>query len=73
MTSTPNPTMLEALRQQAGAIYQNWLNGNISSAGAMVSQVPLKRQPYVVMAMTILAIHDGQQYRFSQFIEGLTQ
>jgi hypothetical protein len=68
----PNPTMLEALRDQAGAIYNAWINGNKATAAAMLSQVPHHRTAYVVMTMTVLAIHEGKQYDFSQFIARAT-
>lgn len=69
----PNPTMLTALRDQAGAIYNCWINGNKATAAAMLHQVPHDRTAYVVMTMTVLAIHEGKQYPFSQFIEGATK
>lgn len=69
----PNPTMLEALRDQAGAIYRTWIGGNDSSARAMLAQVPHHRTAYVVFTMSVLAIHEGRQYPFSQFIARATQ
>lgn len=69
----PNPTMLTALRDQAGAIYQAWINGNKATARAMLAQVPHERTAYVTMTMTVLAVHEGQQYEFAQFIEGATR
>ena len=67
-----NPTMLEALRDQGSAIYQCWLNGHHHTAIAMLYQVPLRRVAYVTMTATILAVHDGQQYNFTKFIEEAT-
>jgi len=69
----PNPTMTAALRDQAGAIYNAWLNGNKATARAMLAQVPHERTAYVTMTMTVLAVHEGRQYEFTQFIEGATQ
>lgn len=71
--NAPNLTMLTALHDQAGAIYNCWINGNKATAAAMLRQVPHDRSAYVVMTMTILAIHEGKQYPFSQFIEGATK
>lgn len=68
-----NTTVLSALREQANAIYQSWLNGNKSTARAMLHQVPHDRTAYVVMTMTVLAVHEGKQYLFSKFIEGATE
>lgn len=68
-----NTTMLSALRDQAGAIYNAWINGNKSTARAMLHQVPHDRTAYVVMTMTVIAIHEGKQYPFSRFIEGATE
>lgn len=69
----PNPTMINVLRDQAGVIYTTWINGNKATARAMLRQVPPTRTAYVVMTMTVLAVHEGKQYMFSQFIEGATE
>ena len=69
----PNETMTAALRDQAGAIYNAWINGNKATARAMLAQVPHTRTAYVVMTMTVLAVHEGKQHPFSQFIEGATE
>lgn len=67
-----NPTMLSALRDQAGAVYKTWISGSQLSAQAMLRQVPPDRTAYVVFTMSVLAIHEGRQYDFSKFIEGAT-
>lgn len=69
----PNPTMLSALREQAGAIFETLCAGNVSTATAMLAQVPHHRTAYVVFTMSVLAIHEGVQYPFSRFIEGATR
>lgn len=69
----PNPTMTAALRDQAGAIYNAWINGNKAMARAMLAQVPPERTAYVTMTMTVLAVHEGKQFKFSKFIEGATE
>lgn len=68
-----NTTLADVLREQAGAIYRCWIGGHEHTARAMLRQVPHDRTAYVVMTMTVLAIHEGKQYLFSQFIEGATK
>lgn len=67
-----NRTMLEALRDQASAMYIAWSNGHLQTATAMLKQVPRERIAYVTMTATILAVHEGNQYVFTKFIEGTT-
>ncbi|RMH22114.1 MAG: hypothetical protein D6698_01775 [Gammaproteobacteria bacterium] len=66
-------TLTSALRDQATAIYNSWINGHKQTAEAMLNQVPRERIAYVVFTMAVLAIHDGDQYAFSRFIEGVTR
>ena len=68
-----NSTTLNTLRDQAIDIYSRWVNGNTSTAIAMLHQIPNDRTAYVVMTMTMFAIDDGYQYSFSRFIEGATR
>lgn len=68
-----NTTMAEVLRDQAGAIYRTWIGGHEHTARAMIHQVPHHRTAYVVMTMTVIAVHEGRQYDFSKFIEGATR
>jgi hypothetical protein len=65
--------MMTALREQASAIYNCWINGNESTAATMLHQVPHDRTAYVVLMMTVLALHEGKQYPFSQFIARATR
>lgn len=67
-----NTTLADVLREQGGAIYRCWLNGHHNTARAMLHQVPRSRVAYVVMSMTVIAVHEGRQYDFVQFIEGAT-
>jgi hypothetical protein len=61
---------LDALIKQAGSIYEAWINGNVSTAQAMLHQVPPDRISYVTMTMTVLAFKERQLYQFTKFIEG---
>lgn len=69
-----NPTVAAALREQAAAIYLAWAQGNVSTASAMLSQVPPKRTAYVAFALAVMAIHEGPhtQYAMAKFIERVT-
>lgn len=60
------------LREQAATIYNTWLAGHLSTAKAMLSQIPHERTAYVVMTMTILAVNEGHQFKFSGFISEVT-
>ena len=73
-TPTRNP-MTEALRQQATAIYNTWSQGNISTAEAMLGQIPHKRTAYVTFTLAMLAVNEGlhSKYAMSRFIEGVTE
>ncbi|WBC28332.1 hypothetical protein DPMD02_64 [Desulfofustis phage LS06-2018-MD02] len=64
---------LDALIKQAGSIYEAWINGNVSTAQAMLHQVPPDRISYVTMTMTVLAFKERQLYQFTKFIEGATR
>lgn len=68
-------TISEALRQQAGAIYQTWIEGNVATAQAMLNQVPHERTAYVVFTLTVLAVHEGPhtQHAMSHFMEAVTK
>lgn len=50
---TPNafPGVVSALADQADAIADNYLNGNISTAKAMFAQVPARRKAFVTMLL----------------------
>jgi hypothetical protein len=63
----------DALREQSSAIYKTWVNGNKATARAMLRAVPSGRTAHVTMTMAFLAVHEGKQRDFSQFIEGVTQ
>lgn len=71
--STPHDTMLEELRTWASSIYGSWADGGAQTAKAMLAQVPAERQGYVIMTGTIIAINEGNQYRWTQFIAEVTQ
>lgn len=71
--NTPNPTMLQALRDQAAEIYRAWANGNRESARAMLVTVPSSRIAYVVITMSILALNEGRKSQLVRFIEEATQ
>jgi hypothetical protein len=68
-----NTAMLAALRDQAADIYYVWINGGKATAPAMLNQVPPSRLAYVVMTMTVLAAHDGNQHILSKLIERVTK
>ena len=48
-------SMLQALNGQANAIYDAYVQGNKSTARAMLNQIPHKRTAYVVMVMVAQA------------------
>ncbi len=70
-----HPTMGGALRDQAAAIYQTWIEGNVLTAQAMLNQVPHERTAYVVFTLTVLAVHEGPhtQHALSRFIKAVTK
>lgn len=68
-----HPTLSDALRQQAMAVYAAFRDGHESTALAMLNQIPHERTAYAVMTMTVHAVHDGCMLDFSRFIEGATR
>lgn len=69
-----NPSVSAALREQAAAIFSAWVQGNISTASAMLSQVPHERTAYVAFTLAVMAVHEGPhtQYAMAKFMEGVT-
>lgn len=57
-----NETVIHELKSLISRIYHQWVNGNKSTARAMINQVPKDRLAYIVFCLSNVAVVD-RQYR----------